>query len=102
MKDLIRVVILASLLACCGTGCIVATGPPEYETDVVQPLPAVVELGPEPYYYHRGYHYYYHDNRWDYSRDRRGPWRELPRSHWPRETRFKGAPGGEMRGHERR
>ena len=103
MTELIRAVVVVLLALSCITGCVVATEPPDYYgTEVVQPLPPVVELGDEPYYYHRGYHYWYHDGRWDYSRERRGPWRELPRSHYPRETRFKGA-GGEMRGgHERR
>jgi len=53
-------------------------------------LPAVVELGAEPYYYQRGYYYYYDNSRWRYSRSRSGPWTDLPRSHYPKETRFRG------------
>lgn len=57
------------------------------------PLPVIVELGPEPYYSYQGYQYYYNDNRWLYSRDRRGQWTDLPRSHWPREIRRGGGRG---------
>jgi hypothetical protein len=72
-------------------GCVYTPGP-EYQgqAEVVPPLPAVVELGDEPYYYHNGYHYYYHQDRWEYSRDRRGPWKPLPRESWPREMRYRG------------
>jgi hypothetical protein len=54
-------------------------------------LPVVVELGVEPYYYHSGFYYYYHDQdrRWNYSRARTGPWKELPRDRYPREIRYK-------------
>ncbi len=60
---------------------------------VVAPaLPVIVELGVEPYYFHSGFYYYYQerDHRWSYSRDRAGPWNELPRDRYPREIRYKG------------
>ena len=58
---------------------------------VVAPaLPVVVELGFEPFYFYGGFHYFYDNGRWSYSRSRSGPWAELPRSHYPRETRFRG------------
>ncbi len=53
-------------------------------------LPVVVELGTEPYYYHSGFYYYYNNQRWSYSRDRKGPWHDLPRDRYPREVRHKG------------
>jgi hypothetical protein len=57
---------------------------------VVAPaLPVIVQLGAEPYYYHSGYHYYYSNNSWSYSNSRSGPWTTLPRSHYPKETRYK-------------
>ncbi len=70
-------------------GCVVAAPPPPpgYEVEVAPPLPAVIELGVEPYYFYGGYYYFYDNDRWHFSRERKGPWRELPRSHWPREIR---------------
>jgi hypothetical protein len=66
--------------------------------EVAPALPAVVVLDVEPYYYHSGYYYYYHNDSWGYSKARGGPWRDLPRSRWPKETRHK---GHHDRGHER-
>jgi hypothetical protein len=77
--------LLAALLA----GCVVT---PAYGPDyaVAPALPFVVELGVEPYYVHDGFFYYYHerDHRWSYSRDRAGPWKDLPRDRYPREIRY--------------
>jgi hypothetical protein len=56
----------------------------------VPALPAVVELGPDPYYQSGGYIYLYRNDRWQYATSRSGPWADLPRSHYPRETRFRG------------
>ncbi len=53
-------------------------------------LPLVVELGSDPYYYQGGYTYYYDNNHWRYANSRAGPWVDLPQSHYPRETRFRG------------
>ena len=86
MKKLLLVAFFTTMLA----GCVVAPGPGGYDVDLAPPLPAVIELGPDPYYVYGGYYYYYHNNRWDYSRTSRGPWTELPRSHWPREVRHGG------------
>jgi hypothetical protein len=64
---------------------------PDY---VVAPaLPVIVELGVTPYYYHSGFYYYYHDHRWSYSHARTGPWKALPRDHYPREIRFRDRDG---------
>lgn len=87
MKRWVLAALFAVLLL---AGCVIAPGPPGYEVEVAPPLPAIIELDVEPYYFQGGYYYYYHDSRWDYSRSRRGPWLELPRSHWPREIRRKG------------
>jgi hypothetical protein len=57
---------------------------------IVPPLPSIVVLEQEPYYYHSGYYYYYQNNRWFYSNKKSGPWEDLPRGHYPKETRFKG------------
>jgi len=85
-----RAMLVASCSALMLTGCVVAAGPGGYDVEVAPPLPAVIVLDPDPYYFHGGYYYYYHDNRWDYSRSRRGPWTELPRSRWPKEIRRRG------------
>ena len=57
---------------------------------VVPPLPAIVVLEEEPYYYHSGYYYYYNNDRWFYSHEKRGPWIDLPRGHYPKDIRYKG------------
>jgi hypothetical protein len=58
----------------------------------VPALPLIVELGSEPYYSQGGYVYYYENNRWRYAQSRSGPWVELPRSHYPKETRYRERP----------
>lgn len=62
-------------------------------------LPAVVELV-DPYYSYGGFIYYYHGDRWSYSKSRSGPWNDLPRDRYPRETRFRGR--DERRDYDRR
>lgn len=84
MKYFVLVTLFAAFTL---TACVVSPGPPGYGDIGVSPLPAVVELGADPYYYQNGYHYYYHNDGWSYSRSRSGPWQDLPRSHWPKETR---------------
>lgn len=77
--------LLAALLL---PACIVAPG--HRGPDVAPPLPVVVELHLEPYYFHRGFYYYFHDDHhWSYSRSRAGPWEALPRERYPKEVRFK-------------
>lgn len=58
--------------------------------EVVPILPAIVEVGPDNYYAHGGYHYFYNNDRWYYSSTRDGQRLELPRSHWPKETHRQG------------
>lgn len=83
MKIMIPVVAAAFLLAACAHD-------PGYRGDIVAPaLPAVVYMESEPYYNHGGYHYHYRNNIWYFSKSRSGPWTELPRDRWPRETRFR-------------
>lgn len=60
-------------------------------------LPLVVELGSNPYYSHGGYTYFYDNDRWRYADSRAGPWVDLPRSHYPRETRYRGRHEGRDR-----
>jgi hypothetical protein len=67
------------------TGCQVETRPGG-GVEVVPILPAVVEIGPDGYFFHNGHHYFYDHDRWYYANSRDGEHRELPRSHWPRET----------------
>lgn len=75
----------------------------DHDNYVVAPaLPVIVELGVEPYFFHSGFYYYYQerDQRWSYSRDRTGPWQELPRDHYPREIKHKDR-GHKDGGHDR-
>ena len=92
MHRMLYVALLATLLP---TACyVVPARGPDYA--VAPPLPLVVELGVEPYYYQGGFYYFYHDRGWSYSDSRAGPWRDLPRDRYPRELRFRGDRG---RGH---
>jgi hypothetical protein len=88
-----RMLIVVSATALLLNACVVAPA-----------LPLIVELDVEPYYYQGGYYYYYDNNFWRYSNSKSGPWTDLPRSHYPKETRFKGRAGGRERDqdHDRR
>ena len=70
------------------TGCVV-TARPGGGIVVVPILPEVVELDSDSYYAPGGYHYFFNNERWYYSTTRDGERRELPRSHWPRVTRYR-------------
>jgi hypothetical protein len=87
-----RKLIVAPIAALLLNACVVA--PLDYGPGVaVAPaLPLIVELGVEPYYHHQGYFYFYeHENaRWRFSNSRSGPWIDLPRDRYPRETRYRG------------
>jgi hypothetical protein len=86
MKNIVLVSLFALLLL---SACIVTPGPSDYGGVTVSPLPSVVVLGADPYYYQNGYFYFYQDNNWRYSKSRSGPWYNLPRSHWPKEIRHR-------------
>jgi hypothetical protein len=93
MHRMLIIVPLTALLLC---GCVVT---PADRVVVAPALPGYVELEiGYPYYHQHGYYYYYDNSRWLYSNSRSGPWMDLPRSHYPKETRFKGHRG---RGHDR-
>ena len=89
-----RMLIVAPLTALLLSACVVAPAGRGPGMVVAPALPLVVELGVEPYYVQRGYYYHYDNNRWRYSNSRSGPWADLPRSHYPKETRFKGRADG--------
>ena len=93
-----KMLIVVPFTALMLSACIVA--PDHYSRGVVvaPALPVVVELDVEPYYYQRGYYYYYDHDNWRYSNAKTGPWTNLPRSHYPRETRFKDQYGNRGRG----
>lgn len=84
-----RMPIVAPLAALLVSACVVAPADHGPGMVIAPALPLIVELDVEPYYYQSGYHYYYSNNSWRYSNSRSGPWTDLPRSHYPRETRFK-------------
>jgi hypothetical protein len=100
MKTIMSMVVTALFASFMFTGCVIAPGQPDYRgVEIAPPLPAIVELDAEPYYYQGGYHYFYQNDRWRYSKERNGPWTELPRSHWPKEIRHRERDerGGESR-----
>ena len=89
-KSLLILPVAALLLSACvvspdgrGPGVGVSVG------IAVPALPLIVELGSDGYYAQGGYTYYYDNSRWRYATSRSGPWTELPRSHYPRETRYR-------------
>lgn len=97
-KSLITAPLAALLLSACvvappgrGHGAAIGIGL------TVPTLPLVVELGSDPYYDYGGYTYYYDNDRWRYAGSRAGPWVDLPRSHYPRETRYRGRQDGRDR-----
>jgi len=57
---------------------------------IVPALPTTVEVDADQYYYQNGYYYHYDGAVWFYSERRGGPWVDLPRSHYPREVRYRG------------
>lgn len=96
-----RTLLIAPLVALVLSACVVAPADRGHALVVAPALPVVVELGVDPYYYQSGYHYHYYNDRWLYARSRSGPWADLPRSHYPREIRFRGR-GDDRRGdHDR-
>lgn len=88
-KLLISTLIGVSLL----TACAVVPGR-HGALEVVPLLPPLVVLDAEPYYFHGGVHCYYSNDAWYYSKSRSGPWTDLPRDRYPKETRYKGKEGG--------
>ena len=106
MKKIMPAILFAAILL---AACAVRTGY-RGEAVIVPALPSVVVLESEPYYFYGNYHYHYRNDRWYYSNSRSGPWTDLPRDRWPKETRFKGKEKGrdddrgrgEKRGHEER
>ena len=92
-----RMLYVAPFAAILLTACVVAPSPRGDGMVVAPALPVVVEIGAEPYYYQGGYYYYYHNDRWSYSNARTGPWMDLPRDRYPRETRFRGRGDGRDR-----
>ena len=95
MKSFVLVLLFAVFTL---TACVVSPGPPGYGGVTVSPLPPIVVLGADPYYYQDGYYYYYQNNSWRYSQSRSGPWANLPRSHWPKEVRHSGRDNDRDRG----
>lgn len=85
-----RMLIVAPLMALLLTACVVTPSRYGSELVVAPALPLFVELSVEPYYFQSGFHYYYNNDRWSYAKSRSGPWTDLPRNHYPKETRFKG------------
>lgn len=92
------VVLISLFMLLALASCVVTPATPDYGVVVAPPLPSVVVLDVDPYYYYSGYVYVYQNNNWRYSKSKGGPWAELPRSHWPKEIRHKGRDDGRGRG----
>ena len=90
---MLRISLVAPIMALLVNACVLVPADNGYGMVLAPALPSIVELGLEPYYYQRGYYYYYNNSRWRYSHSRSGPWSDLPRNRYPRETRFKGRDG---------
>jgi hypothetical protein len=86
MRSKVMVPVISILLL---SACMVAPRPGG-GLEVVPMLPTIVEVDSDNYYAHDGYHYFYNNDRWYYSSTRNGQRSELPRSHWPKETRRRG------------
>lgn len=91
-----RMLIVVPFITLLLSACVVT---PVDRVVVAPALPGIVVLDAEPYYYQHGYYYYYDNNYWRYSNSRSGPWLELPRSHYPKDIRYKGR--GDGRGRDR-
>jgi hypothetical protein len=89
MNSLSRMVLVSLFAVSMITACVIS---PRGDVGLLlpPPLPFIVDIGPDRYYQHEGYHYYYEGDRWLYSRDRGGARVELPRSYYPREIRHRG------------
>lgn len=87
-KDVILAFAAAFLLGGCAVGFL---GGSDGNSMIIVPmLPVTVEIDADQPYYQNGYYYEYQGNIWLYSDARKGPWRQLPRSHYPKEVRYKG------------
>lgn len=96
-RILLATIILGSLLTACTVMPVGGRGHGPDRVVIAPFLPSIVVLEAEPYYFQSGYHYYYNDNRWFYSHSKNGPWTDLPRDRYPKETRFKGRDGRQDR-----
>lgn len=102
-KSILALPLAALLLGACvvapdgrgpGVGVSVGIAVPE--------LPLIVEIGSDGYYAQGGYTYFYDNDRWRYASSRSGPWADLPRSHYPRETRYREHDRSDRRDDDRR
>jgi hypothetical protein len=99
-----KTVIVALISAFLVTGCTVGFmgGRHGGSMVIVPALPETVELDADQYYSQNGYYYRYQGNVWVYSESREGPWVDLPRSHYPKQVRYRGQDnrGQENRDHD--
>lgn len=88
-KILISTIITIFLLMAYTVMAMGVSGPGVDVVVTIPALPSIVVMQQDPYYYHQGYHYHYTNNRWYYSKSKRGPWKDLPRSHYAKEVKYK-------------
>jgi hypothetical protein len=87
-KILIPTIVMVFLLMAC-TVMAMGRHPGAKVVVTIPALPHIVVMEQEPYYYHQGYHYHYTNDRWYYSKSKSGPWKDLPRSHYAKEVKYK-------------
>jgi hypothetical protein len=88
-----RISILMLISVSLLTACVVVPAGRGYHSNgvmIAPVLPPIVVLDAEPYYFYSGYHYHYTNDRWYYSKSKKGPWTDLPRSHYAKEVKHKG------------
>lgn len=92
MKKSVILVIFSAFLV---TGCTIGFlgGHRGGSIVIVPALPLMVEIDTDRYYYQNGYYYSYRGDVWFFSESRQGPWRRLPKSHYPREVRYRNHEG---------
>ena len=94
---LFGVLFAATLLAAC-----VVPGRHGEPTVIAPPLPSLVVLDQDPYYYNGGYYYWYNNDAWYWSRSRTSrDWQPLPRDRYPNEFRYRGRHWHRDRGWDR-
>jgi len=86
-KPVVGALLFAFFISGCSIGFLGRHG--EGEVVIVPALPVTVEIDTDQPYYQNGYYYSRRGDVWYYSTSQEGPWRHLPRDHYPKEVRYK-------------
>ncbi|MBU4318010.1 MAG: hypothetical protein KKF30_12160 [Proteobacteria bacterium] len=88
-KMLISTIVMVFSLMACTVMAMGVRGPGVDVVVSIPVLPFIVVMEQEPYYYYQGYHYHYANDRWYYSKSKKGTRKDLPRSHYAKEVKYK-------------